>query len=290
MLGFKSGVGTLLKKDSPSIILWHCLNHRLELAVNDSINAVSRVNYIQAFFTKVYSAYSMFSKLQREFKSISSEVDVELKKVGKIFRIRWVASSFRAVKALWNDYPALYAHFRKLSEDPSITDIERQKYKGSARILSTQNFIEDVALLKDCLGQPSLLSETLQERNINTVEPNRHIKWTINALKKIKFAAVEQQKYDFTAIIREKSSFKGVPLHIYETRKGYASFNKAQLLQSLIDNIAQRMLAKGKNDALSHFEALNPSKRPSIDAPPWLEREVMVMQLCDKFNVSAQSI
>ena len=145
---------------------------------------------------------------------------------------------------------------RNCQEIPSIKGIERQKYKGLARILSTQKFVEDFALLKDCLGQLSLPSETVQERNINIVEANRHIQWTINELKKIKFAAVEQQKYDFTAIIGENSSFKGGPLHIYETRKGYASFNKAQLLQSLIDNITQRMLTKGKNNALSLFEAL----------------------------------
>ena len=52
---------------------------------------MSGVNYIQAFFTKVYLAYSMSPKLQRELKSISSELDVELKKVGEIFTIRWVA-------------------------------------------------------------------------------------------------------------------------------------------------------------------------------------------------------
>ena len=130
----------------------------------------------------------------------------------------------------------------------------------------------------------------MQERNINIVEANRHIQWTVNALKKIKFAALEQQKYDFTAIIGKNSSFQGVPLHIYETRKGYTSFNKAQLLQSLIDNITQRMLTKGKDEALLLFEALISSKWPSIDAPPWLEGELMVMQLCDKFNVSAESI
>ena len=265
MLGCRSEVGTLLKKGFPSIILWHCLNHRLELAVKDSINAVSGVNSIQAFFSKIYSVYSMSPKLQRELKSISSEVDVELKKIGKIFKIRWVASSFRAVKALWNDYPALYAHFQKLSEDPSIKDIERQKYKGLEKTPSTQNFVEDVALLKDCLGQLSVLSETLQERNIDIVEANRHIQWTVNALKKIKFAAVEQQKYDFTAIIGKNPSFQGVPLHIYETKKVYASFNKAQLLQSLIDNITQRMLTKGKDEALSLFEALIPSKWPRIN-------------------------
>ena len=88
----------------------------------------------------------------------------------------------------------------------------------------------------------------------------------------------------------KNSSFKGIPLHIYETRKGYVSFNKAQLLQSLIDNITQRMLTKGNDDAASLCEALIPSKGPSIDAPLWLEGELMVMQLWEKFSVSAQSI
>ena len=86
-------------------------------------------------------------------------------------------------------------------------------------------------------------------------------------LRRLNFAAVEQQKYDFTTIIGKNSSFQGAPLHIYETRKGYTSFNKAQLLQSLIDNITQRMLTKGKDEALSLFEALIPSKWPSIDTP-----------------------
>ena len=290
MLGCKSGVGTLLKKDYPPIILWHCLNHRLELAVYDSINAVSGVNSMQAFFSEVYSIYSMSPKLQRELKSISREVDVELKKVGKIFTIRWIASSFRAVRASWNDYPALYAHFDKLSVDPTVKATERQKYKGLAKKLSTQNFVEDVALLKDCLGQLSVLSETLQDRNINIVEGNRHVQWTINALKKIKVAAVDQQKYDFIAMIGANSSFKGVPLHVYQSRKGYVSFNKAQLLQSLIDNITQRMTKKGNDETLSLLEALIPNKWPDIDTPPWLEGESMVEQLCEKVSVSTKGI
>lgn len=33
MLGRKAGVGVLLQKSSPHIILWHCCNRRLELAV-----------------------------------------------------------------------------------------------------------------------------------------------------------------------------------------------------------------------------------------------------------------
>ena len=73
-----------------------------------------------------------------------------------------------------------------------------------------------------------LLSKKLSEK-LRTI--NRALVSEPLTLICIKFAAVEQQKYDFTAIIGKNSSFEGVLLNIYETRKGYASFNKAQLLQ-----------------------------------------------------------
>lgn len=38
MIGKNSGVDTRLKKTFPHLIIWHCSNHRLELAVNDVVN------------------------------------------------------------------------------------------------------------------------------------------------------------------------------------------------------------------------------------------------------------
>jgi len=40
MLVTKSGVGKLLKNEFPDIVLWHCLNNRLELAVGNALDSV----------------------------------------------------------------------------------------------------------------------------------------------------------------------------------------------------------------------------------------------------------
>lgn len=37
LLGKKNGVAKRLKNKYPLIFIWHCMNHRLELAVNNSI-------------------------------------------------------------------------------------------------------------------------------------------------------------------------------------------------------------------------------------------------------------
>ena len=48
MLRTKSGVGKLLKDKFPDIILWHCLNHGLEL-VGNALKSISGTNDFQSF-------------------------------------------------------------------------------------------------------------------------------------------------------------------------------------------------------------------------------------------------
>ena len=87
MLGKCSGVGTRLKSKCPNLILWHCLNHRLELAVGDSVKAVDGFYHIQTLFDKIYFCYSYFAKFQRELQKIATELEIEIKKIGKLFII-----------------------------------------------------------------------------------------------------------------------------------------------------------------------------------------------------------
>lgn len=57
MLGRVSGVGVKLQNVYPNIILWHCCNHRLELAVSDTLKEVNGTNHFQSFIEKLYVLY-----------------------------------------------------------------------------------------------------------------------------------------------------------------------------------------------------------------------------------------
>ncbi|KAF3851737.1 hypothetical protein F7725_005092 [Dissostichus mawsoni] len=81
----------------------------------------------------------------------SSGVEYAALKIGQIFTIRWVSSSFRTVKAVWNNYPALASHFKVASEDPSRNDTERKKFLGLHKQLSNAGFVADLACMKDML-------------------------------------------------------------------------------------------------------------------------------------------
>ena len=285
MFGVKSGVGKKLKDQFPALVLWHCMNHRLELAVLDAVKSINGFYTLESFFNKIYSTYSFSAKMQRELKEIASKLDVELRKIGKVFTIRWAASTYRAVYALWCSFPALHEHFSTLAKDDSIDSVKRATYNGIAKQLATKEFIEDVALLNDCLGQISILSESLQKSDISVVEANRYLKYTINSLEKIK-VSISKGKYSFDQTVGSDVVFKGVPLGNYQSRGSYCSFNKPQLLQALIDNIKARMLDVNNKEALKQLEIFIPERWPSDVDAPWLEGEQQLIELYRRFHVS----
>ena len=88
LLGCKSGVGARLKKEFPQLVLWHCLNHRLELSVSDAIDSIHGFYHAQSFFGEVYSLYSCSPKLKRALSDLAVDLGVELQKIGRIFTIR----------------------------------------------------------------------------------------------------------------------------------------------------------------------------------------------------------
>jgi hypothetical protein len=51
--GRKSGVAKLLKDEFPSVMVWHCASHRLELSVADTVKAVAGTNRFRAFMDKL---------------------------------------------------------------------------------------------------------------------------------------------------------------------------------------------------------------------------------------------
>jgi hypothetical protein len=53
MLACNSGVAKLLRDEFPSVIVWHCANHRLELSTANTVKAVTGTNKFRAFMDKL---------------------------------------------------------------------------------------------------------------------------------------------------------------------------------------------------------------------------------------------
>lgn len=119
MLGRKAGVAAQFCSKFPYLFVWHCSNHRLELAVCDVLKEVGGINHFKIFLDQLYSLYHASPKNQRELTESAHNVGQRLLVIGRVLSVRWVASSERTVKAVWENYQALQVHFTSAAADTS---------------------------------------------------------------------------------------------------------------------------------------------------------------------------
>uniref|UniRef100_A0A3P9IIB3 DUF4371 domain-containing protein n=1 Tax=Oryzias latipes TaxID=8090 RepID=A0A3P9IIB3_ORYLA len=250
MLGVKSGVGKLLKDNFPSIVLWHCLNHRLELAVDQALDKTGGTKDFQAFLDSLYSLYSQSPKNMRELSECAHNLHITLKRIGRVFSIRWVASSWRAVNAVWQSYSALAQHFQKASEDNSR---ERAKFSGLLSKLCTVHFLKSLALMVD---------------NRKTTIPKAHELMT-NYLKRIESLKTYPGKHTVEA----------------EQAEQKMEFNGHQLKVGRSPTIDSALFITAYNSLINQMAVLHPENWDQ-DNPRFGEEEVRT--LCERLNINEQ--
>lgn len=88
LTGKTTGVIARLKCNFPNIQSIHCLAHRLELAVHDSLREVAGCNHFEFFISKLYSLYHQSAKNARLLEDAAADLNMQILRIGQIFTIR----------------------------------------------------------------------------------------------------------------------------------------------------------------------------------------------------------
>lgn len=234
LTGRQTGLVERLKRDFPRLQSVHCLAHRLELAVADSLKIVAGCNHFEVFISKLHSLYNQSTKNAKELEKAAADLQMQILKIGKIFTIRWVASSFRTIKAVLKDFPVLARHFATASEDATCSGAERSKYTGLLKHLTSTGFLSDLAVMKDVLRELQGLSLRLQRQDVSLVDASRQIQQTIEVVSAMKDSGGKTERKIQDAI--EAGQLRNVNL-----RETQAKINRGQFYQSIIDNLQKRL-------------------------------------------------
>lgn len=248
MIGKKSGVATRLQTIFPNLLVWHCSNHRLELAVNDCVNEVSGINYFKIFIDKLYTLYHLSPKNQNELKKAAASLEAQILRIGRILSVRWVASSKRTINAVLHNYQALCEHFETASKDLTRDTKERAKYNGLLNIMTDVQFLKNLHAMSDALDEMGDLSEVLQRQNITLVEADKAIRTTIRIFDSM--TTQPGPKLDKLLCSISENTYKGIQLH--EGR--VVPINTAQLYTSLANNMRNRMITTSSSHG-SRYDA-----------------------------------
>lgn len=285
MLGHKSGVVAKLKCSFPRLISWHCFNHRLELSVSDAVKCCTEINHFKAFFDALYSLYSMSPKCQRELAECASELNVELNRIGRILDVRWVASSYRTVRAVWRSYEALHCHFQKKASNFTQEDSRvRAKFSGFTKKLENPAFIKNMGLMLDALEELSDLSLALQRSDINLPMASKLVRRQVEVFAARKSS--ESKYYSEACAAITAGTFKGIA--VAESSGKQREIPKAQFYQALVDSISARLFPETEQDLCNAIMSLDPRSFASNMPPEFGEADVD--KLCVKFNISFSDV
>ncbi|QQP53599.1 Uncharacterized protein FKW44_006129, partial [Caligus rogercresseyi] len=229
MLGVKSGVGKLLQGDFPNIIIWHCLNHRLELAVAQALEATGGTKDFQAFLDALYTLYSQSPKSMRELSECAHNLQITLRRIGRVFNVRWVASSWRAVNAMHQKTAQKWQR--------------ESQFQGLLSKLCSINFLKNLALMADVLIELKNLSEILQNRRITL--PKAH-DIMLTYIKRIESFITYPGQHTVEASQAEKDmKFKEEDLKVGRS----PIIDASQFIQAVADSLNERLFTTTANRA-----------------------------------------
>ncbi|XP_047115697.1 E3 SUMO-protein ligase KIAA1586-like [Schistocerca piceifrons] len=227
MLAPYKGVAALLRSHlHKDLTVVHCMNHKVELAVHDVMNDVADVYYIQVFLDSLYSVFSRSPKNQRLLQSVSQELSSQLLKLGRIFRVDLVASSFNAVRTLLESHSSLVHLFEKLINDGFRSTQERSKFEGLLKHLTKLLLVMVLVMLYEALDILQVLPFFMQNRNSSVLKAKQEIDMAIRTLETLKtndsprFRMIVQE-------LEEKRTFKGVLIK----EPSCAEYNRFQTFQ-----------------------------------------------------------
>ena len=280
MIGVHRGVSTLLKQKYPSLQTFHCMAHRLELAVKDAVDTVNPISHFRVFVDELYKVFSMSPKNQRELQSVAESLSVELLKIQRVFDVRWVFSSFLAVKAVLHNYCALFKHFKACSMDGHKTSKERSKYAGLAKKLQNWLFVSEACMVKDALRCLKLFSLYVQRNDANVIDITSHLE-----VLKDKLLAMKQEDgralAKFLCSFRDGSCYKTVEVNKKDSDDAQFEKVRCQFFQALHDNIVQRFPC---TDLLNAARCLNLCSLPVDPLQRALFGESDIALLCKTFG------
>ena len=141
------------------------------------------------FTDSLYAFYHRSPKNLYELTGVADSLQCELKKISQVFTVRWVFSTYRAVKAFLVNYAPLCRHMQQVSEDKRRNAKDRAKCGGFLKKLLNWQFVAELLLLVDCLEVLWHLSSYLQSRSASLIDVHHKLTVALKTLSAMKNAS-----------------------------------------------------------------------------------------------------
>ena len=169
MLGRNNGVAAKLKAIVPSVIVVHCICHRLALACADLNQELRYIEKVTNYLTELWKLFefsnqkmAVFMKTQLNLCNLQLLPNVKMKTAKKIKRAcktRWLSTD-SAIKSAVENFPAIIQTLLKLED-------KRATSAGLLKHMNTPKFLSTIYILRSVLSKLSDVSKAFQRSVVN---------------------------------------------------------------------------------------------------------------------------
>lgn len=173
-MGAVGGVGALLRSEvGEHALSFHCLPHRLELAMLSTQRSVPMIEKVYDLLQLVWKTYHFSPKSKRELKAIAAELGCTVRTPSAVKTQRWLPHIYRALSVFLQANPAtgqgqymvVHHHMEHLAATSKNTDI-KGRAKNIVQQMENLSFVGFCHFLHDLFSEVSKLSLTLQKNSL----------------------------------------------------------------------------------------------------------------------------
>ena len=132
MCGKTSGVSALLKKIQPSLIVVHCMAHRLELAYKDAIKGIKVYDSVIVLLMGLYYLYHNSPKQREILRNAYASLEMKETMPTRVSGTRWVGHLLLSVENFLKGFRAFRNHIEDcVNQSVKVSMLAKFKLLGS---------------------------------------------------------------------------------------------------------------------------------------------------------------
>ena len=283
MVGEVGGVFALLKRDIPHLIKVHCIAHRLELALADTVKAIPELEEAKSMLQGIWKYYHYSPKAVRELKELAESMQVRAYKAVKADGTRWVPHLKQALDVLLSkNYYTVVSHLQHTSQarDASIT--MQGRASNYCKKLVSYKFLLFLNLLLDIVTAISKLSLQFQEDKISISQLQDKVNALSSTFESFKVRAGEHLN-SFQQEVGDGNLYKGLDLTRSERDTASFARSKDEIINKATAFITERFQGLGDDPILRGASTLTDHKSWPVN-----NREQLLVYGEDAIQVVAQ--
>lgn len=181
--GKYKGVLTQMKDQGrPWMLMIHCANHRIELAVKEAFN-INKLNEVDQFYTTNFYLLRNSGKLKSEVAECAKALGITYYNISKITGTRFVGHRRRGFQNILESWPAyITAYENYIADDKGSNATTKAKVSGLLKKFKSYEFLLTIATYLDMLEMVVPVSKIFESNDLLPYSVNSIIDQTTSEL------------------------------------------------------------------------------------------------------------